>query len=627
VLYEMLSGEVPFGGETLAAVMNKVLTAPLPDLKSLREEVPDGLIQIVARMLTRETTERYQSIREVAADLERGQPLEGSTVSGKQHPKRKAARVPGKEWRGAMLGRRRLSGPALVIATLIALPLLAVVVMAVFNLCPPTGPWPLPPWCPGSQITWPFNTPAAMATATNSATASSITEGTTGAMLFKDLFDDELSPRWVFEPETWARELAAGRTALHNAPSSEASVAKIENTSWEDYSLQFDFRFLQPGSSGMHYFFVRGRMTNCPPTVEALQSYVLTVTPDQSLLEKEPCRSGTRYKIGSNDRDLAEDEWHSLQMRFVGPRIVVLIDGEEYFDYVDTDEPFDSGNFAIETDHDVEFLIDDVQVNEGIAEIARPSAVPLATEEAPDCPPGMELLFFDDFEDGDMVGWDTGPPGGDEQLASADWGWQVENDDLADNHLLVGVGHYHAWREIVAGAWGDFWAQLRLKRLSEVSAAHIVVDGDDAGRYTMNYPEGYVNRNTGVGEATTLVQAQFPSDTGWHDLQLSVVAGRIRVWLDGVLLADVTDPEPLAPSRLEFENLGTSDSALWYDDVLVCKVNDAAGLTGTDVGINANELTTLEAHTGAVFDLAWLPNGNRSAAWVTSKPVEIWVTP
>ncbi len=29
--------------------------------------------------------------------------------------------------------------------------------MAVFDICPPQGPWPLPPWCPGSSIPWPFS--------------------------------------------------------------------------------------------------------------------------------------------------------------------------------------------------------------------------------------------------------------------------------------------------------------------------------------------------------------------------------------------------------------------------------------------------------------------------------------
>jgi serine/threonine protein kinase len=75
VFFEMLTGQVPFGGDTGAAVMNKVLTTHPPDLKKTRAEVPAGLAKIVNRMLTRDQKYRYQTMREVAVDLERGRPL------------------------------------------------------------------------------------------------------------------------------------------------------------------------------------------------------------------------------------------------------------------------------------------------------------------------------------------------------------------------------------------------------------------------------------------------------------------------------------------------------------------------------------------------------------------------
>lgn len=70
VLFEMLSGQVPFSGDTGPAVMNKVLTTRPPDLKKLRSEVPPGVAKVVARMLTRDVNQRYKSTRQVAADLE-----------------------------------------------------------------------------------------------------------------------------------------------------------------------------------------------------------------------------------------------------------------------------------------------------------------------------------------------------------------------------------------------------------------------------------------------------------------------------------------------------------------------------------------------------------------------------
>jgi formylglycine-generating enzyme required for sulfatase activity len=73
VLYEMLTGQVPFGGETVVAVMNKVLTAPLPEIVTVRPEVPPVLVGVVERMLTRDKATRFETMRQVAVDLERAE--------------------------------------------------------------------------------------------------------------------------------------------------------------------------------------------------------------------------------------------------------------------------------------------------------------------------------------------------------------------------------------------------------------------------------------------------------------------------------------------------------------------------------------------------------------------------
>jgi serine/threonine protein kinase len=72
IFFEMLAGKVPFGGDTSAAVMNKVLTTAPPDLKKLRADTPPGLVKIVRGMLTRDKQKRYQTMRQVAVDIESG---------------------------------------------------------------------------------------------------------------------------------------------------------------------------------------------------------------------------------------------------------------------------------------------------------------------------------------------------------------------------------------------------------------------------------------------------------------------------------------------------------------------------------------------------------------------------
>ncbi len=73
VIFEMLTGKVPFGGDTGAAVMNKVLTSTPPNIKSLRNEIPAGMVKIVSRMLTRDKKRRYQIMRQVGVDLHHSQ--------------------------------------------------------------------------------------------------------------------------------------------------------------------------------------------------------------------------------------------------------------------------------------------------------------------------------------------------------------------------------------------------------------------------------------------------------------------------------------------------------------------------------------------------------------------------
>lgn len=46
-----------------------------------------------------------------------------------------------------------------LIAVLFGAVLFTVAVMAITNICPPEGPWPMPPWCPGTEISVPFIDP------------------------------------------------------------------------------------------------------------------------------------------------------------------------------------------------------------------------------------------------------------------------------------------------------------------------------------------------------------------------------------------------------------------------------------------------------------------------------------
>ncbi|HLY26015.1 MAG TPA: protein kinase, partial [Aggregatilineales bacterium] len=70
VLFEMLLGTRPFGGEHSGAILTSILTKPVPDLEALRPETPIALVDLIYRMLEKDRNARIPSARLVGAELE-----------------------------------------------------------------------------------------------------------------------------------------------------------------------------------------------------------------------------------------------------------------------------------------------------------------------------------------------------------------------------------------------------------------------------------------------------------------------------------------------------------------------------------------------------------------------------
>jgi serine/threonine protein kinase len=70
VLYEMLTGERPFQGDSVADTASAILKEDPPPLSGKHPDVPSGLGRIVLRCLEKEPGNRYQSARDLAFDLE-----------------------------------------------------------------------------------------------------------------------------------------------------------------------------------------------------------------------------------------------------------------------------------------------------------------------------------------------------------------------------------------------------------------------------------------------------------------------------------------------------------------------------------------------------------------------------
>jgi eukaryotic-like serine/threonine-protein kinase len=78
VLFEMLTGDVPFHGETQVSVAMKHVREDLPDLQSRRAEASATLASVIDRMTDKDLERRYPSIPALVADLEEALAIEAA---------------------------------------------------------------------------------------------------------------------------------------------------------------------------------------------------------------------------------------------------------------------------------------------------------------------------------------------------------------------------------------------------------------------------------------------------------------------------------------------------------------------------------------------------------------------
>ena len=70
-LYEMLTGEVPFDGETTVAIAIRHIQEPMPSPRKLNSDIPYSVDQIVLKCCEKSPDRRYQNMQELATDLKK----------------------------------------------------------------------------------------------------------------------------------------------------------------------------------------------------------------------------------------------------------------------------------------------------------------------------------------------------------------------------------------------------------------------------------------------------------------------------------------------------------------------------------------------------------------------------
>jgi TonB family protein len=134
VLYEGLTGELPFRGDNPLTVINKVLHEEPRQPGEIREGIPEALENVVLRCLAKNPTQRYQTCEEMGKALERGEsrsPLRQTAQARvtKSEPA-KAKGLESEEPTGARAGSSRSSLTWLLTAVIGALVVILILVLA-----------------------------------------------------------------------------------------------------------------------------------------------------------------------------------------------------------------------------------------------------------------------------------------------------------------------------------------------------------------------------------------------------------------------------------------------------------------------------------------------------------------
>lgn len=86
ILYEMLTGRLPFEGATLTDVLDRILHQPPPAIARFNQGVTPDLETIVLKALHKDPAFRYQTARDIYVDLhgvrQRAESTHGSTIAG-----------------------------------------------------------------------------------------------------------------------------------------------------------------------------------------------------------------------------------------------------------------------------------------------------------------------------------------------------------------------------------------------------------------------------------------------------------------------------------------------------------------------------------------------------------------
>ena len=130
VLFEMLTGDVPFHGENQVSVAMKHVREDVPDLQTRRPEASATLASVLDRMTDKDLRRRYEDVPALVADLEEALAIEAARSGHSTGEATAVLRTLPESKRRRLPFRMRHSLPVLAIVVLLAVAATALVLLA-----------------------------------------------------------------------------------------------------------------------------------------------------------------------------------------------------------------------------------------------------------------------------------------------------------------------------------------------------------------------------------------------------------------------------------------------------------------------------------------------------------------
>ncbi|MGD8538062.1 MAG: serine/threonine-protein kinase [Candidatus Aminicenantes bacterium] len=71
IIYEMLTGKRPFEGDHITTIVYKIMNEEPTNIMEMKRDLPEGFEKVIKRALAKDPNKRYQSCKELAADLKK----------------------------------------------------------------------------------------------------------------------------------------------------------------------------------------------------------------------------------------------------------------------------------------------------------------------------------------------------------------------------------------------------------------------------------------------------------------------------------------------------------------------------------------------------------------------------